>query len=69
MGLSDSLIAMVLSDPDLVVAGQKGRLIAQKQRVKGSFGDLPARLIYEQTNDKKVAVSRIGQGLKDTRRK
>jgi len=55
--LDDSLIAMVLSNPDMVMPGQGGRLIAQKEHVKEDLGKLLIRVVYEQTDEEKVVVS------------
>lgn len=55
--LTDSLVESVLSDPDSVLHGRKGRLIAQKQHVKEGFGKLLIRVVYEEMRDEKVVVS------------
>ncbi len=55
--LDDSLIAMVLSNPDTVIPGRGGRLVAQKEHVKEDLGKLPIRVVYEQTDEEKVVVS------------
>jgi len=55
--LDDSLISMVLSGPDSVMPGRRGRRIAQKEHVKEGFGKLLIRVVYEQTDQEKVVVS------------
>jgi len=46
--LTDSLIQLTLSNPDLVVQGRKWRLIAQKKHPREGFGNLPIRVVYEE---------------------
>ncbi len=55
--LLDFLVELVLSNPDAVLNGRKGRLIAQKGQVKEGFGKLLIRVIYEQRNDELFVVS------------
>lgn len=55
--LDDSLISMVLSGPESLIPGRRGRLIAQKEHVKEGFGKLLIRVVYEQTGREKVVVS------------
>ena len=55
--LTDSLIEMVLSNPDSVLEGEKGRLIAQRQHEKRGYGNLLIRVVYEETGEEKVVVS------------
>lgn len=55
--LTDSLIDMTLSNPDTVVRGRKGRLVAQKKHLKAGFGNLLIRVVYEEMGQEKVVVS------------
>ena len=51
------MVQTVLSNPDSVVQGRKGRLIAQKEHVKDGFGKLLIRVVYEEMGEEKVVVS------------
>ena len=55
--LTDFLVEMVLSNPDSVLGGRKGRLIAQKEHVKEGFGKLLIRVVYEERDNERVVVS------------
>jgi hypothetical protein len=55
--LNDSLIAMVLSDPDSVMQGRGARLIAQKEHPKEGLGKLLIRVVHEEADGEKVVVS------------
>ncbi len=55
--LTDALLEDTLTMPDSVIRGNKGRLIAQKEKLKEGGGILLVRVIYEMSDNQKVVVS------------
>jgi len=62
--LTNSIIQTVLSDPDIVVRGHKGRRIAQKMRERHGYGKLLIRVVYEERVMRKSFSPRTGQDPK-----
>ncbi len=56
--LTDDLIEDTLSNPDSILSGSKGRLVAQKEKKRAGYGALLIRVVYETLNhDDKVVVT------------
>ena len=55
--ISDSLIDEVLRNPDNVIEGKRGRLIAEREYLRESLGNLLIRVVYEESEGDKVVVT------------
>ena len=55
--ISDSLVDEVLKNPDDVVEGKRGRLIAEREYLKAGLGNLLIRVVYEERKREKIVVT------------